>query len=123
MSLREIADRLVEANRNGTVNELLNTDYAEDAVSIEAFAMDPSRGREVKGLEGIHGKQAWWNETMETHGGSVDGPYLHGDDRFAVIYEVDATNKVSQQRLALKEVAIYTVANGKIVREEFYYTM
>ena len=58
------------------------------------------------------------------HSEKTEGPYLHGDDRFAVIFEFDATNKHSGQRTQMKEVGVYTVDDGgKIVREEFYYTM
>ena len=60
---------------------------------------------------------------MEVHSSSVDGPYLYGDDRFGVIFEFDATNKESSERMAMKELAIYTIAEGKIISEEFFYAM
>ena len=52
---------------------------------------------------------------------SVSDPMLHGPDRFAVIFELDATMKATGTREAMKEVALYTVKGGKIVREEFFY--
>ena len=77
---------------------------------------------ESKGVEAIKGKHAWWAENFEVHDAAVDGPYVHGDDRFAVIFEIDATHKASSQRNRMKEVAIYTTnPAGQIVREEFYY--
>ena len=45
---------------------------------------------------------------------------LHGDDRFAVIFDVAAREKASGKEMVMKEVAIYHVADGKIVREEFF---
>jgi len=123
MSLKELGERLVEANRNGNVKELFENDYAADAVSVEAVSMDPAAGRETRGLDGIRGKHDWWEENMEVRTMTVSGPFLHGDDRFAVIYEGEAVDRKSGDVMPLHEVAIYTVGDGKIVREEFYYTM
>ena len=58
---------------------------------------------------------------MEVTGGSVSDPMLHGEDRFAVIFEVSGHEKESGTAFDMKEVAIYHVAGGKIVREEFFY--
>jgi hypothetical protein len=44
-------------------------------------------------------------------------------DQFAVLYEMDFTQKSSGQRMQMSEVALFTVANGKIVQEEFLYSM
>jgi ketosteroid isomerase-like protein len=75
------------------------------------------------GLAAIKGKHAWWQDNFEMHGGDVDGPFPHGDDRFAVIFEVDATMKATGQRSRMREVAVYHVKDGLIVREEFFYAM
>ena len=83
MTLKEIADTLVEGCRTGQEAANLDKLYAADAVSIEAQDMG-GMGRETKGLDGIKGKHAWWGENFEVHGGKVEGPFLHGDDRFAV---------------------------------------
>ena len=117
--LRRIGEALVAHCRAGTEAEGLATLYAEDAVSVEA--MDMGRGREARGLEAIRAKHAWWNEAMEMHEGVVDGPFPHGPDRFGVIFTADATDRKTGERHAMKEIAIYTVRDGRIVREEFFY--
>lgn len=119
MDLKAMADTLVAACRSGGEADLLANHYHPDAVSVEAADFS-GMGRETKGVEGIRGKHAWWGETFEVHDGEVGGPFLHGDDKFAVTFKMDATHKQSGERTAMKEVAIYTVADGKIVREEFY---
>lgn len=118
--LKELAERTVEANRSGEARALLDEIYAEDAVSVEAQAM-PGASAEFTGLEAIGGKYDWWEGAHEVHSLEVEGPFLHGDDRFGVIYGIDVTNKESGERSQMRELGIYTVANGKIVREEFYY--
>ncbi|MEM7671696.1 MAG: nuclear transport factor 2 family protein, partial [Pseudomonadota bacterium] len=121
--LKSIAEALCDHCRNGTEGEALQTLYAPDAVSVESVPMPGTDARETHGVEGIQGKHAWWAEAMEVHEAKVDGPYLHGEDRFAVIFETDVTEKASANRMQMKEVGIYTVDGGKISREEFFYTM
>ncbi|WP_170514614.1 nuclear transport factor 2 family protein [Ruegeria atlantica] len=120
MNLKEIADELVAGCREDRAKENLNKLYAPDAVSVEAQEME-GMGRETHGVDGIRGKHEWWEGAHEVSGASVSEPYLHGDDRFAVIFEVQGKVKESGEAFDMKEVAIYHVANGKIVREEFFY--
>ncbi|MEO1000142.1 MAG: nuclear transport factor 2 family protein [Pseudomonadota bacterium] len=120
---REIAEKLVDYCRRDDTYAGLEALYAADAVSVEAAEQEGGGPRVTEGRDGIKGKHDWWAENFEVHGAAVDGPFLHGEDRFGVIFEMDATHKASGHRAAMKEIGIYTVANGKIVREEFFYTM
>lgn len=119
MTLKEIADELVAGCREERTRENLDKLYAPDAVSVEA--MDMGGGRETAGLAGIHGKHDWWDGAFVTHGLTVEGPFLHGDDRFAVIFGMDTTEKATGRRSQGREVAVYHVKDGRIVREEFFY--
>ncbi|MBM7067729.1 nuclear transport factor 2 family protein [Actibacterium sp. 188UL27-1] len=121
-SVKEVADALANHCRTQTEAEALNTLYHPDAVSVEAMAMPGSDGAETKGLEGIRGKHAWWDANFEVHGGAVEGPFMHGDDRFGLIFRLDATNKQTGERSNMEEIAVYHVSDGKITREEFFYT-
>ena len=119
MKLGEIAQELVAGCREGRAVENLEKLYAPDAVSIEAT--DRGEGRETKGLDGIKGKHEWWENAMEVSEAKVSDPMLHGDDQFAVIFEVKGKEKQSGDTFDVKEVGVYHVANGKIDREEFFY--
>ena len=55
---------------------------------------------------------------METHSVKVLGPFV-AHDRFVVQYDIDVTDKSSKKRMQISEVGVYTVKDGKIVREEF----
>ena len=120
MNLKEIADELVAGCREDRAKENLSKLYAADAVSVEAQDME-GMGRETHGIDGIRGKHEWWEGAHEVSGASVSDPYLHGDDRFAVIFEVQGKVKETNETFDMKEVGVYHVANGKIVREEFFY--
>ncbi len=120
--LKAVAEKLYAHCEAHTELQGLDELYAADAVSVEALAMG-DMGAEAAGLDAIKGKHAWWNETMEVHGGEMKGPYLHGDDRFAIWFQVDATDKTTGERNLMTEIGVYTVKSGKIVREEFYYAL
>lgn len=120
MNLKEIANELVAGCREGRAKANLDKLYAEDAVSVEA-ADAMGMGREANGRDTIRGKHEWWESAHDATGASVSDPFMHGDDRFAVIFEVQGTVKESGDSFDMREVAIYHVADGKIVREEFFY--
>jgi len=101
----------------------LNELYANDCVSVEALDMPGGpMGREAKGLEAIRAKHDWWFANNEVHSSTTEGPYLHGEDTFSIIFDMDVTDKNSGQRMQMKEVGLYTVnAEGQVMREAFFY--
>lgn len=119
MDLRAIAEELVAGCREDRAQANLDRLYAADAVSVEPS--DMGGGRETVGLAGIHGKHDWWDANFDVPSLTVEGPFLHGDDRFAVIFDMETVNKASGEKRKDREVAIYHVKGGKIVREEFFY--
>jgi hypothetical protein len=56
------------------------------------------------------------------HKAELFGPYPH-DNRFAVRFVYDITQKATSNRITMDEVGLFTVDNGKITREEFFYSM
>lgn len=120
MSAAEIGGKLAALCREGRNVEAINELYADDIVSVEAAAMEGME-QTMTGKEAILGKNQWWAENHEVHSAGVEGPYAHGDDRFALRFSYDVTNKPSGQRTQMDEVAIFTVRDGKIAKEEFYY--
>ena len=119
MTLMDIANELIAGCRENRTMENLTKLYAADAVSVEA--MDDGNGREAHGLDAIKGKHEWWDATFDFISGDISDPMPHGDDRFAVIFELQVKHKESGEVSDMKEVAIYHVADEKIVREEFFY--
>ncbi len=112
MSTEEVAKKVVELVRKQAWHEALDTLYDNDVVSVEAI--EP----ETRGKEGVRGKIDWWVNAMEVHSFNASEPFV-ARDRFVVQYDADVTDKSSKQRRKLSEVGVYTVKNGKIIREEF----
>jgi ketosteroid isomerase-like protein len=121
MNTMDIAKQLVELCRQGKIKEAIDTLFADEIVSVEAGA-PPGMEREARGIAALRAKSEWWLANHEIHSAAVTGPWPH-DDRFVVGFQYDITNKPSGQRMNLDEVALYYVRNGKIVREEFFYSM
>jgi ketosteroid isomerase-like protein len=119
MTLKDIANALVAGCRKNRTRENLDKLYSPDAVSVEPT--DMGGGREAAGLAAIHGKHDWWEASFDVPALTVEGPFLHGDDRFAVVFDMETVNKASGERRKDREVGIYHVKDGKIVREEFFY--
>ncbi len=117
MTTKQIADDVVAMAKAGNLDGIGARYWADDVVSIEA--MDGPMGRMV-GKEAVHGKGVWWNGAHEVHSAEAHGPYVNGD-QFAVRFVMDVTQKASGQRMTLDEVAIYTLKDGKIAEERFFY--
>lgn len=120
-TIAQIANQLVDNCRSGNEMQGLDDLYADNAVSVEAMANPATGSAEVQSREGIRAKHEWWNGAFEVHEMNVEGPFLHGENQFSVIFELDSTDKASNERTQMKEVAVYTVENNKIAKEQFFY--
>ena len=120
MSAQEIAKKYVALCKEGKNEEALEKLFAKDAVSVEAGG-PAGMDRTSKGLEAIRAKGKWWTDNHTVHKAEVSGPYPL-ENRFAVRFVYDITNKPSGQRMTMDEVGLFTIENGKITREEFFYT-
>jgi len=121
MTTHEVADTLVKLCSEGKFEEATKTLYSPDIVSMEPFA-PPGQSRETKGLPGVIAKGEWWVANHEVHSSVVEGPLVAGA-HFAVTFKMDVTFKPQSRRFKMEEIAIYKVADGKIVYEEFFYSM
>jgi len=117
MNTEEVANKVVELTRKQAWHEAVDALYDKDIVSVEASGMG-GESPEKCGINAVRGKADWWIENMDVHNFTVSGPFV-AHDRFVVQYDVDVTDKNSKNRFQMSEVGVYTVKNGKIVREEF----
>ena len=123
MSVIEIGKRLVELCNAGKGLEAVDTLYDEKIVSIEGQGSEEIPAV-TEGIQAVRGKSVWWLDNHEVHASSAVGPFCgHRDDQFVVKFDMDITNKPSGERTQMSEVALYTVADGKVIQEEFLYLM
>ena len=119
---KTVGTELVNLCREGKSLEAINKLYADNIVSVEA-APTPGFDQVTEGKKAVEAKANFWAEQTDVHSFEADGPFPHGDDKFAVIFKIDATMKPTNQRNKMEEVGVYQVADGKIVREEFFFNM
>ncbi len=119
MTTTEVANRLIELCQNGHWDAAQDELYADNAVSIEP---EGSQGPIVtEGLAGIKGKSKKWEEMVEeVHSNKIEGP-LVADNFFSVTMTLDVTFK-GMPRMTMGEVCVYEVADGKIVKEQFFHS-
>ena len=118
-STTEVAHELVDLCRKGEFNRAMEALYADNIVSVEGCEM-PNMPREIRGLDGVRRKAQWFDENNTINACTVTGPFV-AKDKFAVLFALDITEKATAKRSQMTEVAVYTVENGKITREEFLY--
>ena len=118
-STAAVAEELVSFCRAGRNIDAINSLYSPDIVSVESMGNE-QMPREMRGIKAILQKNEWWAANNEVHSAKVDGPFV-GEDKFAVYYNLDVTSKPTGKRVPMEEMALYTVKDGKIVHEHFFY--
>ena len=119
MTTQEIGNRYVALCQEGKAELCLDELYDSDAVSVEAVPL-PGGERTAKGLAAIRAKGKGWMDSHIIHRAEVTGPFPN-ENRFAVRFSYDLTDKPSGKRATMDEVGLFTIENGKITREEFFY--
>ena len=110
---REIGEQLVR-NFNRGKFEVDHKLWSPTLVSIEGL------GFSFTGRKNVEAKNRDWNTKHAIHGAAAEGPFV-GATGFAVKFRMDIEEKSTRNRTIMEEVGVYTVRNGKIVREEFMY--
>jgi ketosteroid isomerase-like protein len=121
METLPIATRLIELCREGKNHQAMTELYSKDIVSVEAGA-PPGESPITNGIDATMAKGQWWMDNHEVHSAKVSGPWPNGN-RFMVRFEYDVTFKPTGARMMMDEIALFTVTDGKITREDFFYTM
>jgi hypothetical protein len=118
----EVGKAIAELVKEEKYQEAMDRFYSPDIISTEAASPNSDSPITDKGISAIAEKVKQWESTMESHSVEVEGPFPCGD-QFILGYKMDVTQKASGQRFVMKEMALYTVENDKIVDEKFFYHM
>ena len=121
MTTQEAAARYHELASQRKIAEIHDNLYDEQVVSQEPEKA-ASRGLAVltHGLEAIKAKGNARRATIEAlHSYSCSEPIVAGEF-FSVVLKQEVTFK-GQPRIALEEIGVFQVKDGKIVKEQFFY--
>ena len=120
----EVGKKVVELCNAKRFVDAVNTLYAPDIVSVEVHG-DANMPARMQGIDAVRGKSQWWIDNHDIHSVKAEGPWPHGD-RFIVKFTMEVTPKIGPmagKRMKMEEAALYTVKNGKIAHEGFFYHM
>jgi hypothetical protein len=112
----DVGRSLVELARGGRGSEVEKKWWSPNVVSIEGLGLS----MEWIGSKAAHQKAVEWEADHIVHGVEIEGPFV-GASGFAVRFKMEVETKSTGQHEKMEEVGVYTVENGKIVREEFMY--
>jgi len=112
----EVAARVTELLRAGNSAAVENELFASGIESVEGLGMSLA----WSGRKSVLAKYRAWEADHEIHSMQVEGPWV-GATGFVLKLGIDVSQKSTGQRVQMQEMAVYTVRNGKITREEFHF--
>ena len=119
MTTQEVANRLVELCREGKNEQAVNELYSPEIVSIEP---EGTPNRIVKGLAGIAEKGAKFQSTIEKFNSNFVSDPVVAENFFSCAMLMNVQMKGVPVPIDMDEISVYTVKDGKIIQEEFFYT-
>ena len=120
MDTKQVAQEFTQLCKDGRFEEAGQRFWSDRVVSLEPMDGPMARSESRKAVEA---KGQWWYANHEVHSSATEGPYVHGD-QFAVRYSFEITPKTGEKagkRMSMTEIAVYTVKDGKVVEERFFF--
>jgi hypothetical protein len=114
----EVAQAVTALLRSGGAHEVEEKWLAPGIVSVEGVGASMA----WSGKKDVLAKYRAWEADHEIHDMRIEGPWV-GATGFALRYTIDVSQKSTGNRMQMEEIAVYTVRNGKIVREEFHFAL
>ncbi|WP_448585175.1 SnoaL-like domain-containing protein [Thermaurantiacus sp.] len=116
MDIRDLAEEFAELCAAGRGEEAAARYWADDIRTYEAV---PGEYAETHGKDQALEKARWWAENHEVHEIEVEGPFVNGN-QFLLYWEIEVTPK-GGEREDIEEMVLYTVEEGRIVEERYFY--
>lgn len=113
-SPEQIGRSLVEMFNKGQFKQIETKWWSPAIVSVEGMGMA------WNGRDAVLAKNAEWYQKNDILGAAAEGPYV-GASGFSVKFRMDVRDRAAGKRTIMEEVGVYTVHDGKIIREEFMY--
>ncbi len=119
MTTQEVADRLVALCREGKHEQAVKELYAANIVSVEP---EGAPNRIVQGLAAVAEKGAKFQSMLEKVNSSIISDPIVAENFFSCSMRMNVQMKGAPVAIDMDEVCVYNVNDGKIVKEEFFYT-
>jgi hypothetical protein len=94
--------------------------WANDLASVEAMDLPGGIPAVVRGIDAVREKAKLWFGVSRIEDLKMDGPYVNGD-QFTLFMDMVIVTRASGDRQPFKEIALFTVRDGKIAEERYFY--
>lgn len=119
-NVHDVARDFTDMLRQGQFVAARERFWAADVRSIEPHDLPDGIAAEVSGIEAARAKTARWLGTRHIHDLSIDGPFVTGN-QFALFLDMMIAGRSSGADQPFTEIAIFTVRDGRISEERFFY--
>lgn len=119
MTTQEVANRLVELCREAKFQQAIAELYSPEIISVEPEGVP---NRIVQGLDAIAKKGEHFQSMLEKINSSVVTDPIVAENFFSCGMFMNVVMKGMPHAIDMDEVCVFTVRNGKVVKEEFFYT-
>lgn len=120
MTTQQVADRLVELCRKGQFVEAVQELYSDDIISIEPDGSGlPTH---CEGIPAIMQKGEQWNAMVEQVNSSNISDPIVAENFFSMTMKSNMKMVNAPEAMDMDELCVYNVVDGKVVKEQFFYT-
>jgi len=119
-SLAEIASDYAALMAAGETLAAAEKYWASDIIALEPARSESDGPAIAKGKPAALARLTHWLETNAMSELLIDGPFITGD-QFALFIDMEITRRATGKREPFSEIATYTVRDGQIVEERFFY--
>ena len=119
-NVHDVARDFTDMLRQGQFVAARERFWADDVRSIEPHDLPDGIAAEVSGIEAARAKTARWLGSRHIHDLSIDGPFVTGN-QFALFLDMMIAGQPSGADQPFTEIAIFTVRDGRIIEERFFY--
>ena len=119
-SINDVARDFTFMLRQGQYVAARERFWAADVRSIEPHDLPDGIAAEVSGIEAARAKTVRWFGTRHIQDLSIDGPFVTGN-QFALFLDMMIAGPANGADQPFTEIAIFTVRNGQISEERYFY--
>ena len=119
-NITEVARDFTDMLRQGQFVAARERFWAADVRSIDPHDLPHGIAAEVSGIDAARAKTAQWFGSRRIHDLSIDGPFVTGN-QFALFLDMMIANQPSGTDQPFTEIAIFTVRDGEISEERYFY--
>jgi len=116
----DVARGFMAMMAEGRFKEAGESYWAANVASVEPADLPGGIPAIVRGIEATREKARLWFSVSSIADLKMEGPFVNGD-QFALLMDMVIVNRTTGERQPFKESALFTVRDGRITEERYFY--